>query len=59
MERRRDIADARLLRMALTPKAVAALPGWVEKATAITAATLAPLEGEERPGAVGTLRRLG
>lgn len=59
VERRRDTADARLLRVALTPAAVAALPGWVEKAQAITAATLAPLPPAERAAAVTLLRRLG
>lgn len=59
VERRRDAADARLLRVALTPAALAALPGWVEKAKAITAATLSPLPAAERTGAVEALRRLG
>ena len=57
--RRRDAADARLLRVALTPKAEAALPGWVEKARAITAATLAPLSREEAARLNALLRRLG
>src|SRR5215213_2451809 len=39
VERRRDASDARLLRVALTPAALEALPAWVEKAKAITAAT--------------------
>ncbi|WP_236033917.1 MarR family winged helix-turn-helix transcriptional regulator [Belnapia mucosa] len=57
--RERDPADARLLRVALTPAALAALPGWVERARAVTAATLAPLAREDvaRLGAI--LRRLG
>ncbi len=59
VERRRDAADARLLRVALTPDAVAALPGWVAKAQAITAETLAPVPAEERMAAVRVLRRLG
>jgi DNA-binding MarR family transcriptional regulator len=59
VERRRDAADARLLRVALTPAALAALPGWVERAKAITAATLAPLPPAEQARVVGVLRRLG
>ena len=52
--RHRDPADARLLRVALTPAAEAALPGWVERARAITAATLAPL-GPADAARVGAL----
>lgn len=59
VERRRDAADARLLRVALTPAALAALPGWVEKAKAITAATLAPLPPAEQARVAALLRRLG
>lgn len=59
VERRRDAGDARLLRVALTPAALAALPGWVERAKAITAATLAPLPPVEQARLVGLLRRLG
>ena len=57
--REKDDADARRLRVALTPAALAALPGWVEKARAITAATLAPLPRDEAARLVATLRRLG
>jgi len=59
VERRRDAADARLLRVALTPAAMAALPGWVERAKAITAATLAPLPPAEQARVAALLRRLG
>lgn len=57
--RRRDETDARLLRVALTPAAEAALPGWVEKARAITAATLSPLPPSEAARVTALLRRLG
>lgn len=56
--RDRDAADARLLRIALTPAALAALPGWVAKARAITAATLAPLSAEEAARLADGLRRI-
>lgn len=59
VERRRDAGDARLLRVALTPTALAALPAWVERAKAITAATLAPLPPAEQARLVSLLRRLG
>jgi MarR family transcriptional regulator, lower aerobic nicotinate degradation pathway regulator len=59
VERRRDASDARLLRVALTPAAVQALPGWVERARAITAATLAPLPVAEAARVVAILRRMG
>jgi len=57
--RRRDASDARRLRVALTPAAEAVLPGWVEKARAITAATLAPLSREEATRLNALLRRMG
>ncbi|MBR0655625.1 MarR family winged helix-turn-helix transcriptional regulator [Plastoroseomonas arctica] len=56
--RQRDPADARLLRIAPTPAALAMLPGLVEKARAVTAATLAPLSREEASRLVALLRRL-
>jgi MarR family transcriptional regulator, lower aerobic nicotinate degradation pathway regulator len=59
VERRRDASDARRLRVALTPAAVQALPGWVERARAITAATLAPLPVAEAARVVAILRRMG
>ncbi len=59
VERRRDASDARMLRVALTPAAVQALPGWVERARAITAATLAPLPAAEAARVVAILRRMG
>jgi DNA-binding MarR family transcriptional regulator len=57
--REKDATDARLLRVALTPAALAALPGWVEKARAITAATLAPLSAPDAARLTALLRRLG
>jgi DNA-binding MarR family transcriptional regulator len=57
--REKDAADARLLRVALTPAALAALPGWVEKARAITAATLAPISAPDAARLTALLRRLG
>lgn len=57
--RERDPSDARMLLVALTPAALAALPGWVEKARAVTAATLAPLPRDEQARLVAILRRLG
>ena len=57
--RERDPPDARMLLVALTPAAVAALPGWVEKARAVTAATLAPLPRDEQARLVAILRRMG
>lgn len=59
VERRRDASDARLLRVALTPAAVEALPGWVERARAITAATLAPLPPGDATRVAAILRRMG
>ena len=56
--RARDEADARRLRVALTPEAVAQLPGWVERARAITAATLAPLSREDVARLSAILRRM-
>jgi DNA-binding MarR family transcriptional regulator len=57
--REKDANDARLLRVALTPAALAALPGWVERARAITAATLAPLSAPDAARLARLLRRLG
>ena len=57
--RERDPSDARMLLVALTPVALAALPGWVEKARAVTAATLAPLPRDEQARLIATLRRMG
>jgi DNA-binding MarR family transcriptional regulator len=57
--RHRDASDARLLRVALTPAAEAALPGWVDKAKAITAATLAPLGPADAARLNALLRRIG
>lgn len=59
VERQRDASDARLLRVALTPAAEAALPSWVEKARAITAATLSPLSSADAARLTALLRRLG
>lgn len=56
--RHRDPGDARLLLVALTPQAEAALPGWVEKARAITAATLAPLGPADAARVAALLRRM-
>ncbi len=57
--RERDPSDARMLLVALTPAALAALPGWVEKAKAVTAATLAPLPRDEQARLGAILRRMG
>ncbi len=56
--RHKDAADARLLRVALTPAAEAALPGWVDKGRAITAATLAPLGQADAARVAALLRRM-
>jgi DNA-binding MarR family transcriptional regulator len=56
--RHRDAADARLLRVTLTPAAAAALPDWVERAKAITAATLAPLGPGDAARLNALLRRM-
>ncbi len=56
--RQRDGSDSRRLLVALTPAAVGALPALVEKARAVTAATLAPLSREEAARLVALLRRL-
>ncbi|MBL6080576.1 MarR family transcriptional regulator [Belnapia sp. T18] len=57
--RERDPADARMLLVALTPAALAALPGWLEKAKAVSAATLAPLPRDEQTRLGAILRRMG
>ncbi|WP_052389230.1 MarR family winged helix-turn-helix transcriptional regulator [Belnapia moabensis] len=57
--RERDRSDARMLLVALTPAAQTALPGWVEKARAVTAATLAPLPRDEQARVGVILRRMG
>ncbi len=57
--RKRDPSDARMLLVALTPAALAALPGWVERAKAVTAATLAPLPRDEQARLGAILRRMG
>jgi len=57
--REKDASDARLLRVALTPAALTALPGWVERARAISAATLAPLPREDAARLTAILRRMG
>lgn len=57
--RERDPSDARMLMVALTPAARAALPGWLDKARAVTAATLAPLPKDEQARLSGILKRLG
>ncbi len=57
--RERDPSDARMLLVALTPAALAALPGWVERAKAVTAATLAPLPRDEQARLGAILRRMG
>ncbi|MCO6415743.1 MarR family transcriptional regulator [Siccirubricoccus sp. KC 17139] len=56
--RQKDPTDARLLLVALTPAAEAALPGWVAKARAITAATLAPLSAADAARLARLLRNL-
>jgi DNA-binding MarR family transcriptional regulator len=56
--RERDATDSRRLLVALTPAAQAKLPGLLEKAQAVTAATLAPLSREEAARLVALLRRL-
>lgn len=57
--REKDATDARLLRVALTAAALAALPGWIEKARSISAATLAPLPRDEAARIGAILRRMG
>ena len=57
--RDRDAADARRLRVALTPAALEALPAWVGKARAVTAATLAPLSREDAARLGAILAKLG
>ncbi|WP_043364235.1 MarR family winged helix-turn-helix transcriptional regulator [Belnapia sp. F-4-1] len=57
--RERDPSDARMLLVVLTPTAQAALPGWVEKAKAVSAATLAPLPRDEQTRLGAILRRMG
>jgi DNA-binding MarR family transcriptional regulator len=57
--REREPTDARMLLVALTPAGRAALPGWVDKARAVTAATLAPLPRDEQARLSAILKRLG
>jgi len=58
VERRPDPDDQRRVRVRLTPKGLEAIPGLIEKARAITAATLSPLSREEAERLLGLLARL-
>lgn len=58
VERLSDPDDQRRVRVRLTPKGLAAIPGLIEKARAITAATLSPLSREEAERLLGLLARL-
>lgn len=53
-----DADDARLKRVSLTPAAIEALPGMIERARAVTAATLAPLSREDQARTLAVLRRM-
>lgn len=53
-----DPNDARLKRVFLTEAALEALPGMIERARAVTAATLAPLSREDQARAMAVLRRM-
>jgi DNA-binding MarR family transcriptional regulator len=57
--RTRDAHDARLWLVALTPAAEAVLPGWVERAKAISDATVAPLPAGEAEALNRMLRMIG
>lgn len=58
VERRPDPDDQRRVRVRLTAKGLEAIPGLIEKARAITAATLSPLSREESERLLGLLARL-
>lgn len=58
VERLPDPADQRRVRVRLSEKGRAAIPALLEKARAITAATLAPLSREEAERLLGLLARL-
>jgi len=58
VERRPDPDDQRRVRVRLTPKGLEAMPALIEKARAITAATLSPLSREEAERLFGLLVRL-
>lgn len=58
VERLSDPDDQRRVRVRLTPKGLDAIPGLIEKARAITAATLSPLSREEAERLLGLLARL-
>ena len=58
VERRPDPDDQRRVRVRLTPMGLDAIPGLIEKARAITAATLSPLSREEAERLLGLLARL-
>lgn len=58
VERRPDPDDQRRLRVRLTPMGLETMPALIEKARAITAATLSPLSREEAERLLGLLGRL-
>ncbi|WP_244491445.1 MarR family transcriptional regulator [Bosea sp. Root381] len=58
VERRPDPDDQRRVRVRLTSKGLEAMPALIEKARAITAATLSPLSREEAERLLGLLGRL-
>ncbi|SEF80757.1 MarR family winged helix-turn-helix transcriptional regulator [Bosea lathyri] len=58
VERLPDPDDQRRVRVRLSPKGLAAIPGLIEKAKAITAATLSPLSREEAERLLSLLARL-
>ncbi len=58
VERLPDPDDQRRIRLSLSPDAAAAVPAMVDKARAITAATLAPLSREEAERLQALLSRL-
>jgi len=58
VERQPDPDDQRRVRVRLTARGAEAMPGLIEKARAITAATLSPLSREEAERLLGLLARL-
>lgn len=58
VERLPDPDDQRRLRVRLSEQGLAAIPGLIEKAKAITAATLSPLSREEAERLLALLARL-
>ncbi|MBE9605962.1 MarR family transcriptional regulator [Acetobacteraceae bacterium H6797] len=53
-----DPDDARLKRVSLTAAAIEAMPGMIERARAVTAATLSPLSREDQLRTLAVLRRM-